>query len=235
MAFVAPVVPATSVGFGDLAWGAASGVGTGVGMMFLFRGLSRGDMSVVVPVTAVGGVALPVLIGVTLLGDRPSLLAWVGIAVAIPALWLVTQTRGRSSRMMTPAGIDGLIASAGIAVQYIALAQAGMASGVWPVLSGRVAAVLTIAALAPPTCERLRIPLGLTLGAAATGFVATTALVFYLMATRQQLVAIAVVLSSLYPAIPVLLGVTVLRERLSWRQCLGLGTAGAAIGLLTTS
>jgi drug/metabolite transporter (DMT)-like permease len=41
------------------------------------------------------------------------------------------------------------------------------------------------------------------------------------------------VVSSFYPAIPVLLGVTALRERLSWRQTVGLIGAAAAIGLLT--
>ena len=56
-------------------------------MLFLYRGISRGAMSVVVPVSAVGGVALPVLVSVALLGDRPTVLAWTGIAVAVPALW----------------------------------------------------------------------------------------------------------------------------------------------------
>jgi uncharacterized membrane protein len=54
-------------------------------MMFLYRGLSPGDMSVVVPVSAVGGIALPVLVGVTLLGDCPPLLSWL-VAVAVPAV-----------------------------------------------------------------------------------------------------------------------------------------------------
>jgi uncharacterized membrane protein len=36
-----------SVMLADLGWGAVSGVGTGVGMLFLFRGMARGDMSVV--------------------------------------------------------------------------------------------------------------------------------------------------------------------------------------------
>ena len=69
--------------------------------------------------------------------------------------------------------------------------------------------------------------------AAGPGAIAATALIFYLAATREQLLVVAVVLSSLYPAIPVLLGVTALRERLSWKQTLGLVGAAAAIGLLT--
>lgn len=65
------------------------------------------------------------------------------------------------------------------------------------------------------------------------GGLAAAALVCYLLATREQLVVIAVVLSSLYPVVPVLLGVFALRERLSRTQAAGLGGAAAAVVLLT--
>lgn len=214
-------VPA-AVSVGDLAWGALSGAGTGVGMLFLYRGLARGDMSVVVPVSAVGGVALPVLLSVTMLGERPTALAWSGIAVALPALWFVGRTDGGGKPVALG---DALIASVGFAVQYFALAQAD--GGLWPVVAGRVAAALVVL----PTA-RQRIPARIGIGAAACGATAAGALVCYLLATRQALDVIAVVLSSLYPAIPVLLGITVLRERLSSWQKVGLVAAAAATGLL---
>lgn len=229
---VAPTADATAVAFSDVCWGALSGVGTGVGMLFLFRGLARGAMSVVVPTSAVAGVALPVLVGVAFLGERPSPWSWLGIAVAVPALWLVSRTD-------TPAGpaagavVDGLIASGGIAVQYLALAQAEPAAGAWPIVAGRVAAILTILPWTATT--KLRLPAPLTLASAGTGAAAALALLCYLLATRHQLLVITVVLSSLYPAIPVLLGITVLRERLTTTQTGGLLAAGAAIVLLTTA
>jgi uncharacterized membrane protein len=232
MLAAAPAVHASSVGPRDLAWGALSGAGTGLGMMFLYRGLSRGEMSVVVPVSAVGGVALPVLVGVAVLGNRPSALSWLGVAVAVPALWLVSRSRNRAGPAPA-ATFDGLLASTGIALQYIALARAGPGAGIWPVVAGRLAAVLTILVIARPGLAGVRLPPRVLLAAIVNGGVAALALVCYLLASRQQLVVIAVVLSSLYPAIPVLLGVTALRERLSWRQALGLAGAGAAIGLLT--
>ena len=49
---------------------------------------------------------------------------------------------------------------------------------------------------------------------------------------REQLLAVAVVLAALYPVVPVLLGLTVLRERLTGTQAAGLGLAGAAVGLI---
>jgi drug/metabolite transporter (DMT)-like permease len=232
----APLVPATDLALPDLAWGALSGVGTGMGMMFLYRGLSHASMTVVVPVSAVGGLALPVLVGVALLGDRPSVLAWLGIVVAVPALWLVAQARERGEQIAATATLDGLVAGLGIALQYLALAQAGTGAGIWPVVAGRVTAGLTILLLAGRGASRgrLRVPWRLAVPAAATGGVAAFALVCYLLATRQQLMAVVVVLASLYPAIPVLLGITALRERLTGWQVGGLVASGAAIALLSS-
>ncbi|TNC27741.1 EamA family transporter [Amycolatopsis alkalitolerans] len=217
--------PATTAA--DLGWGALSGVGTGIGMLFLFRGLTNGSMSVVVPLSAVGGVALPVVVGVAFLGERPAVLAWAGVVLALPALWLVGRTRGGGG---SNGAVDALIAGAGIATQYLALAQARPGAGLWPVVSGRVAAILILLPLVLATHPRL--PARLAPAAAAAGALAALALACYLLATRQQLVVIAVVLSSLYPAIPVLLGITVLRERLSSRQVTGLLAAAAAVVLL---
>jgi drug/metabolite transporter (DMT)-like permease len=257
---VALLLPTATPAAQDVGWGALSGVGTGLGMVFLYRGLSRGAMSVVVPVSAVGGVALPVLIGVALLGDRPSLISWTGIAAAVPALWLVSRggndEQHSASSTGTAASVDGLIAGAGIALQYVALAQAAPAAGIWPVTAGRLTALITVlitvlstalpAALAPAHSRRAHprprlpglprpsgLPLPYAAGAAATGMVAALALVLYLLATREQLLVIAVVLASLYPVIPVLLALTVLRERPTPLQAAGLLGAAAAIGLLT--
>lgn len=97
----------------DLLWGALSGVGSAAAMHFLNRGLSHGAMSVVVPVSAVTGVGLSVVCGV-LLGDRPTAVARLGIALTAPAL-----------RMVCGGGTDG---GGGVALPYIALAQAGAAA-----------------------------------------------------------------------------------------------------------
>ncbi|MFC4004611.1 EamA family transporter [Prauserella oleivorans] len=232
-AAAAPFLHAGDVAAADLGWGALSGVGTGVGMLFLFRGLGRGAMSVVVPTSAVAGVALPVLAGVAFLGERPSPLSWLGIVVAVPALWLVSRGTRTELGPAGPPTLDGLIAGVGIAVQYLALAQADPSAGVWPIVAGRVAAIITILPSAAKASLRLRGPVAMC--AALTGVAAALALLCYLFATQYQLVVIAVVLSSLYPAIPVLLGITMLRERLSLAQAGGLAAAAAAIALLTTT
>jgi len=67
----------------DFAWGAAAGLGGAVGISFLYRGLSRGRMGVVAPISGTGAALVPVVVGLAT-GDKPSALAWVGIVIASP-------------------------------------------------------------------------------------------------------------------------------------------------------
>lgn len=231
LAVAAATAPAAP-GLAGLAWGALSGIGTATGMLFLYRGMSHSTMSVVVPVSAVTGISLPVLVAVAFLGDRPSVPSWLGIAIAAPALWLVSRT-GTSTALVTRATLDGLLAGTGIALQYLALAQAPTQAALWPVAAGRFTATLAILPLVIFARVPLRLPTFLACPAAATGAIAALALVFYLLATRHQLLVVAVVLSSLYPAIPVVLGVATLNERLTRTQITGLMAAAGTIVLLT--
>ncbi|GAB2471782.1 DMT family transporter [Promicromonospora xylanilytica] len=237
------LVPGAPPGTADLAWGAASGVGTGLGMAFLFRGLSRGEMSVVVPISAVGGVALPVLVGAAVLGERLSWPAWAGVVVALPALWLISRAPGSSARLSRGSVVDGIAAGGGIAVQYLCLAQTAAATaGLWPVLSGRVAAIATVLVA---SVTLMRVPAkdrpagvtapGLLALSAGAGALAAAALGAYLFALRTEFVTVAVVLSSLYPVVPVVVGLVFLRERLRRTQAVGLAAALGATLLIATS
>ncbi|MFF2432132.1 multidrug DMT transporter permease [Streptomyces mirabilis] len=227
------LVPASFVHPADLRWGAVSGVGSAAAMLLLNRGLSRGAMSVVVPVSAVTSVVLSVLGGVLVLGDRPTPLAWTGIAVTAPALWLVSGRRSSSPKSRdatTGRGAqDGLLASVGVAVQYLALAQAGPSSGLWPVAAGRLDAV---AVLLPTAVRHSPLPPMRSAQALLTGAGAALALSLYLLATQRQMLAVAVVLASLYPALPVVLGLAVLHERVDRSQAVGLLGAAVATVLL---
>ncbi|MDT0341664.1 EamA family transporter [Streptomyces litchfieldiae] len=175
--------------------------------------------------------ALSVLCGVAFLGNRPTLLAWTGIVVTVPALWFVAGGRVSGRPGTGPAAADGLLASAGVAVQYIGLGQADPASGLWAVAAGRVAAVLVLLPVAARAgAARLRQPPADLAKAAAIGAGAALGLILYLRAAHEQMLAIAVVLASLYPAIPTVLGLAVLHERLTPRQLAGLlGAAGATV------
>lgn len=232
---VLPFVDGAGPSIRALGWGAASGLGGGVGSLALYRGLGRGQMSVVAPLSAVGGAALPALAGLAL-GERPSLLALGGMALALPGLWLVS--RPADGGGSTSAGVsDGLLAGAGFAVLFVALDRAGDRSGLWPVATGQVAALLVLAGFAVARRPD-RTPAVAGAGARAAILVGATsvaATLLYFLATNAGLLTVAAVLTSLYPAVTVALAVTVLRERATRAQQLGLALAAAAVTMITVS
>ncbi|MFC7329111.1 EamA family transporter [Marinactinospora rubrisoli] len=231
---VAPAVPAAGMTAPALAWGALSGVGTAVGVACLYRSMGVGKFSVVVPLSDVATVALPVVVGVAVLGDRPTPWAWCGIGAALPAMWLVSRTGDASSGGDSASGtLLALVSGVGFAVQFLALAQAGTAAGPWPLAAGRITSVAVIALLPLPRRALARMPPRIAATAMAAGAVGTSALALFALAERQQPVTLAVVLTALYPAIPAVLGLTVLRERLTGAQGAGLLLATSAVVLVT--
>ncbi len=213
-----------------VAWGLASGLAGGAGTLVLYRGLARGQMSVVGPVSAVGAAVVPVAAGVAL-GERPSVLAVAGVLVALPAIVLVAASG--SVRGKLGAGLlDGLAAGVAFGILFVGLAQAGRNAGLWPVACEQTGMLLLALAVAVKTREPLRIPVraaGLPVLVGASGMAATLA---YFYATHFSMLAIAAVLVSLYPGITVLLARVLLHERFSPAQRAGLGLCALAIAAI---
>lgn len=213
------------------AWGALSGVGSGAGTAFLYRGLGSARMSVVASLSSVCAAGLPVVVGVGL-GERPSLLGICGIAIAIPAVWLVSRSGDARPRGVASGVIDGAVAGGGFALLYIALAQVPAEAGLWPLAVGQATSILVVWAFAVRGGVRLRLPPRLALGGVLVGVLGGGATLLYMLATRQQLLAVVAVLTSLYPASTILLARIVLRERITAGQGLGLLCAAAAVSLI---
>ena len=213
-----------------VAWGLASGLAGGAGTLVLYRGLARGQMSVVGPLSAVGAAVVPVAAGVAL-GERPSVLAVAGVLVALPAIVLVAASG--SVRGKLGAGLlDGLAAGVAFGILFIGLAQAGRNAGLWPVACEQTGTLLLTLGVAVKTREPLRIPVraaGLPVLVGASGMAATLA---YFYATHFSMLAIAAVLVSLYPGITVLLARMLLHERFSPAQRAGLGLCALAIAAI---
>jgi len=213
-----------------IAWGLASGLAGGAGTLVLYRGLARGQMSVVGPVSAVGAAVVPVGAGVAL-GEHPSLLAVAGVLVSLPAIVLVAASG--SVRGKLGAGlVDGLTAGLAFGILFIGLAQAGRNAGLWPVASEQTGALLPVLAVAVKSRVPLRIPVraaGLPVLAGASG---TAATLTYFYATHFSMLAIAAVLVSLYPGFTVLLARVILHERFSHAQRAGLGLCALAVAAI---
>jgi drug/metabolite transporter (DMT)-like permease len=228
-----PFFPRASPTAADIGWGAATGLAGGVGLAFLYRGLAVGVMSVVAPVTAVCAVIIPVAFGVAL-GERPTRIAVAGVALALVAIVLISQSgpeEGKDARTGVPIAIASGIA---IGIFLVCLERTGPAAGLWPLVPARIVSVSFIAIAGVVAREKLlpqRESWPIIVGGGALDMVAN---IFYLLAVRQGPLSIVATLTSLYPAGTILLARVVLRERLRLVQQAGVACAVLAIVLIVS-
>ncbi|WP_395659130.1 EamA family transporter [Nocardioides sp.] len=217
---------------GDLGWAVLAGVANGFGTAFLYRGLASGRMGVVAPVSGVGAVVVPVLAGLVA-GERPDGLVWLGVLLALPAIWLVSREPVTGPTVGVGSGlVDGVLAGLGFGTLFAALAQIPEEAGWFPLALNQLVAGAAIIAIAvvlraewvPSNRYALGGLLSGALGALATGL--------FQVATQHGLLAVAAVITSLYPAVTVLLAATVLREHVHRTQAVGLVLCAGAIVLV---
>jgi uncharacterized membrane protein len=212
-------------------WGGLAGVGSGFGVLALYRGFAIGRISVVAPVSAVTVAAVPALVGV-LLGERPSVIAWLGIALAIPATWLIGRV---GDEHIGPSGfLEGLAAGLAFSLMFIGLHGAGDGAGLWPVVWQSliaVAVLLPLAIRAWPKDNGAVLNPRIFGGVIASGALAGLGSAWFLIASSGGL-AISSVITSLYPAFTVLLAFVFLHERVRHVQAVGLAMAAASVVLV---
>lgn len=212
-------------------WGLISGISGAFGLLALYHGLATGKMAVVAPIAALIGAAIPVAAGVVD-GERPSALTWVGIATALPAIWLVA--REGSGDIRNGLGI-AVAAGAGFGFFFVFIARAPDSANLWPLIPARMGAipvVLGMAVLAKqvtPSDFAYRPPV--YLGAAIAGGGDMVANMLFLAAVQRGLLSVVSVLASLYPAITVILA-RLNGEPVKQTQWAGIGLSLVAVAFI---
>jgi drug/metabolite transporter (DMT)-like permease len=238
-----------------LLWGVAGGACGFVGVLLMYTALAIAPMNVISPVTAVCTAVVPIIAGV-LAGERPSAVAWSGIALGLVAVLLISRSpdpldprpdlemrqeapsspptgAAASHSASTRAIVLALVAGIGFGGYFICLARADTDSGLWPVVLARVCSSLLAFPVAVRMGAMTRLG-GSILGLAAiAGALDAGANLFFLLAARDGYLSLASVITALYPAGTVALAMIVLKERTSWAQRGGFAIAGAAVLLLT--
>ena len=217
----------------DLAWGLAGGVCGGVGIALLYHALSIGKMGVVSPITAVLAAAFPIVVGIV----RGDALAWfqiAGIGVALVAVVLISFSKEESGeREIATAGVKEALASGcAIGLFFLTLGLSHRSSGLQGLLAARVGSVLFLLALAGITRTSLRPDARTTATVVGAGAIDMSANVLFVIAAQTGELAIASVLSSLYPASTVFLARIVLKERLQLVQKIGVALALLGVGMI---
>lgn len=212
----------------DLLLGGAAGAVGALGLVTLFAGLGRGHAAAVAPAAAAVGAIFPVLAGVVG-GERPSGVAWAGIAVAVPAVVL-------SSWVAEPGDVAlggarfGVLAGIGFGGYAVIIDRTSEASGLLPLVPARAATMAVVLIAAGLGVWRVagwgRVPRVIVVSNGVLDVAGNTMLLLALRAGSLALVGVA---SSFYPAVTVLLSRTINGEHLRARQALGVSLTLAAL------
>jgi drug/metabolite transporter (DMT)-like permease len=229
IAVVSVVTGAYAGPLGWLGWSIFAGLCGGVGLVCFYTGLAIGTMGVVSPIAALGAI-IPVIAGL-LLGDTPSGLQYLGIAlgllgaVAASGPEMSGGARGRSVALAAIAG-----AAFGLTLLGINLgAQVNPVMTLVGMRATSVGGFLLVAlvrrrghSIAPSDLPVI----------AAVGFGDVVANLSFAVASTLGMISIVSVLGTLYPVVTVVLGRIVLGERLVGVQKLGVGVAMSGVVLL---
>lgn len=232
-----PVIVITAVVVGgdaaisDYLIGLLAGSSGAIGLVALFAGLSRARAAVVAPVAAALSAVIPVIAGV-IQGERPSQLAWTGVAIGIPAIVLCAWVEGGQQARGGGFGY-GALAGLGFGGFAVIIDQTNPDSNLLPLVSSRAAAMLVMLVVGMAGGWALagfrKVPRKIVLG---NGLFDVSGSVALLLALRQGSLALAAVAASFYPAITVLLAKVLNAEHLRMRQIVGIALTLLALALI---
>lgn len=236
--------PTGEVAWPSLLWGFGSGLAGGLGLIMFYRALAQGAMSVVAPISALAAAVLPIMAGMAR-GERLDVLALAGVLLCLVAVGLVSmedgdRSAGRRSgpllrRLVASGPVMAAVSGIGFGIFFILLKQAGSDSGLWPLVAARFAGLSVIlTSLLVNGRQGRGIGGGVTLGyAILSGVLDAAANALYYLAVHSGLLSLAAVLTSLYPAVTMLLARMVYSERLRPVQQAGMAVAVAGVALVT--
>jgi drug/metabolite transporter (DMT)-like permease len=213
---------------GSAIWVLAGGISGGASLAIFYRALSSGRMGLTAPVAAVLGAAIPTLFSVLTEG-WPGPIRIAGFLLAAVGLWLITRAEDGSA----PEGIGlAMLAGIGFAGFYLCIRQAGDAPALWVASLTRISGLLTTGAIALAQRRFREITSAGLLWAVVTGCVDSLGTVLFVRASQSGRLDEAVVLSSLYPAVTVLLARIFLKEHFTRWRFAGLLAALASVPMI---
>ena len=217
----------------SIAWALLAGGLGGFSLAIFYGALASGQMGLTAPIAALMGAAIPTMVDIGLEGT-PSRWSIAGFALAVVAIWLITrpEPQGGNDEAGRPEGVTAAaLAGVGFAGFYLCIHQAA-GSPSWVAAISRIGSLTatTIAVVATRARLRLDAP-RITLGMLA-GCLDVTGSAFFVYANQRGRLDEAVVITSLYPAVTVLLARIVLREHFSRWKFVGLLAALASVPLI---
>jgi drug/metabolite transporter (DMT)-like permease len=210
------------------AWALVGGVSGGASLAIFYRALSSGRMGLTAPVAAVLSAAIPTIFSMLTEGF-PGRIPIIGFVFAVVGLWLIT----RAEDGRTPQGIgQAVLAGIGFAGFYLCIRQAGSGSPLWLASLTRTGGLLVTGLIALIQGNSRDITASGVRWGVLTGGIDSLGTVLFILASQTGRLDEAVVISSLYPAVTVLLARIVLKEHFTRWRFVGLLAALAAVPMI---
>jgi drug/metabolite transporter (DMT)-like permease len=217
----------------SIVWAMAAGAIGGFSIAVFYRALASGHMGLAAPVGALLGAAIPTLVDIALEG-APSRWSILGFALAILAIWLIARPEapGENDESGHPKGVAAAaLAGVGFAGFYLCIHQA-TGSPTWVAAISRIGSFIATSIAILATRAPLQLNRSATTFGALAGCLDIIGDALFILASQHGRLDEAVVITSLYPAVTVLLARIVLKEHFSRWKFVGLLAALAAVPLI---
>jgi drug/metabolite transporter (DMT)-like permease len=239
----------------------AGGIG-GFSLAIFYRALAEGKMGLTAPIAALLGAAIPTLADIAIEGAphawtfagfalaivaiwlitraepvrKPEpddkLNVWGRALLPVPTQ-PCDQIDDEEKTGAVPKGVAvAALAGVGFAAFYLCIRQAGAGSPLWIAAVSRLASFIVTAVAVIATGAPIRLDLPRAAMAAVAGSFDITGSALFIFASQHGRLDEAVVISSLYPAVTVILARLVLKEHFSRWRFIGLLAALAAVPMI---
>ncbi len=203
------------------------------GLYCLYRGLAVGAISIVVPVSSLCAL-LPVVAGFTM-GEVLHPIQALGMVLAIGGGVMVSleKTADANKKRFAAGILPALGAAFGFGAFFVVMDFAGAVDPLWAAMISRSACLLILIPAVLLKRPRLKINAVHLPAVFAIGILDGSAAFAYTAATTKGLLSLVSVISSLYPAVSVILAALILKERLRGLQFYGVAMAIVGVTLIS--
>jgi drug/metabolite transporter (DMT)-like permease len=214
----------------NIVWGATAGLIGAVGLVSFYQALAVGRMGITAPITAVLAATVPVIASAFIDGP-PGIIQIVGFILALLAVWLISRPEGGMGR---PEGLGlALLAGLGFGGFFILISRVSAGSIFWPLAIARITSFLFILLIIRIRHVEVLPKKGTFRLVLLAGILDVGGNFFFILATHIGRLDVSSILSSLYPAVTVLLAWFILHERITRWQLIGVLVALVAIPLIS--
>lgn len=196
-----------------LSWAVFGGMIAMISMFLLYRGLAIGPMSIVAPISAMG-VILPVIRGIWL-GEFLTGFQIFGIFLAILGVVLAARKKDPNTKAKIASGGVGFAIAAAmvIGIFFIVMDKASEVDPYWAALLMKMSYSIFLIPILLIARPSLNIARSHFCGVMAAGTIDSLATFAFTLATSLGMLSLVSVVSSLYPAVTVVLSAFLLKER----------------------